>query len=270
MPTFRRRSPCSNARRRTATTGSSLADSKFMRWDTVAPQYAGNARKVRDACRRLGLEFIPCVFDIGYCGRTARARPQPRRRAAGGGRAVRRSERRARSGRRPGADPQRRLRGAQRQHAVGLEFVDMPGKISFIDTDVKYEGKPSLRMQDIGANDPQHGHGRASPAAETAPLQLLSPVRGREDAGLRGRQRGAHRGARRPRGRELELLRAGHPQNPGLASRGHRVQQPGVFGGDALPGRLGRQGRARSGGPTRASSRPGWSTSCAATARRCA
>ena len=46
----------------------------------------------------------------------------------------------------------------------GWGFVDQPGKISFIDTAVKFRGRASLRMEDIGLHDPQNGHG---PACQT-------------------------------------------------------------------------------------------------------
>jgi len=45
---------------------------------------------------------------------------------------------------------------------TGWSFVDQPGKITFIGRGLRHEGRSSLRMQDIGLHDPQHGHGRAA------------------------------------------------------------------------------------------------------------
>ena len=54
---------------------------------------------------------------------------------------------------------------------TGWSFVDQPGKITFIDTAVKFEGRASLRMQDIGLHDPQHGHGRACQTLTVKPFR---------------------------------------------------------------------------------------------------
>ena len=54
---------------------------------------------------------------------------------------------------------------------TGWSFVDQPGKITFIDSMVKFEGRSSLRMQDIGPHDPQYGHGRACQALRVKPFR---------------------------------------------------------------------------------------------------
>ena len=54
---------------------------------------------------------------------------------------------------------------------TGWSFVDQPGKITFIDTAVKFEGRASLRMQDIGLHDPQNGHGRACQSLAVKPFR---------------------------------------------------------------------------------------------------
>ena len=53
---------------------------------------------------------------------------------------------------------------------TGWAFVDQPGKITFIDTAVKFEGRASLRMEDIGLHDPQNGHGRACQTLAVKPF----------------------------------------------------------------------------------------------------
>jgi len=126
-------------------------DSNFMRWDTVGPEYAVNARKVRDACRRLGMKFIPSVFDIGMAGGILAHDPN-----LAAGLPVVDAPFVVRNGVLvPAEDPARILNGSFEEHKDNEPAdwtVDMPGKNSFVDTDVKYEGKPSLRMQDLGAS----------------------------------------------------------------------------------------------------------------------
>ena len=46
-----------------------------------------------------------------------------------------------------------------------------PGEISFIDTQTKFEGRSSLRMQDIGVHDPKNGHGRACQTLAVQPFR---------------------------------------------------------------------------------------------------
>ena len=54
---------------------------------------------------------------------------------------------------------------------AGWGFVDAPGEITFIDTQTKFEGRSSLRMQDIGVHDPQNGHGRACQTLAVHPFR---------------------------------------------------------------------------------------------------
>jgi len=150
-------------------TGLALDDLKFMKWDIVGPEYAVNARKVRDACRRLRLAFVPLVFDVGAAEGLLSHDPN-----LAAGLPVVNAPFVVRNGALvPAEDPARILNGNFEEHK-GNEpndwFVDMPGKISFVDTDVKFEGKPSLRMQDIGTNDPKNRQGRAIQALKLRPF----------------------------------------------------------------------------------------------------
>ena len=54
---------------------------------------------------------------------------------------------------------------------TGWRFVDQPGQITFIDQEVKCEGTCSLRMQDIGRHNPDHGHGRACQTIAVEPFR---------------------------------------------------------------------------------------------------
>ena len=147
-----------------------IADSKFMRWDSQPQRYIDNARKVRDACRDLKMTYNPCVFPIGYSNDLLARDPNL---AEGlpvvdapfvvrGGKLV------------PAPDPIAIANGGFEKHGEkgwdGWQFVDQPGKISFADVEVKCEGAASLRMQDIGKNDPRNGHGRAHQKLKVRPF----------------------------------------------------------------------------------------------------
>jgi len=147
-----------------------MTDSKFMRWDNLPAKYAENARKVREACRESRLDFIACVFPIGYSNNLLSRDPNLAAGlpvidapfVVGNGRLV------------PANDSAKINNGSFEQYEGnmpnGWRFVDQPGKISFIDTVVEYEGAASLRMQDIGTHDPQHGHGRAHQRLKVRPF----------------------------------------------------------------------------------------------------
>lgn len=147
-----------------------MADSKFMRWDSLPARYAENARKVREACRKSKLGFDACVFPIGYSNDLLSRDPNL---AEGlpvfktpfivqGGRLL------------PAGDPIKIANGSFEQYTDnmpdGWRFADQAGKISFIDTRVKYDGNVSLRMQDIDTYDPQHGHGRVHQRLNVRPF----------------------------------------------------------------------------------------------------
>jgi len=136
-----------------------IADSKFMRWDNLPDRYLENARKVREECRRLKLSFIPCVFPIGYSNDLL-----ARDVNLAEGLPVINAPFVVHEGKIIPDDNIKIANPGFEQYSdnmpSGWGFLDQPGKISFIDTDTKYEGKASLRMQDIGTYDPQNGHGR--------------------------------------------------------------------------------------------------------------
>jgi len=146
-----------------------IADSKFTRWDNLPPRYVENARKVREACRNLKLSFIPCVFSIGYSNDLLSrdvnlAEGLPVINApfiVHNGKII------------PEDDVQITNPGFEQYSdntPTSWGFLDQPGKISFIDTETKYDGKASLRMQDIGIHDPQNGHGRVYQQLKVRPF----------------------------------------------------------------------------------------------------
>lgn len=140
--------------------GIAVADSKFMRWDNLPEKYAINARKVREACKKKNISFITCVFPIGYSNDLL-----SRDVNLAEGLPVINAPFIVKNGKLIPDDESIEIKNPsfeeyQDNTPKGWGFLDQPGKISFIDTEIKYEGNASLRMQDIGSNDPQHGHGR--------------------------------------------------------------------------------------------------------------
>jgi len=145
--------------------------SDFVKWDTLGPsENAGNVRKVRDACRRLGMKFIPCLFDVGMAGGGVLSNDPN----LAEGLPVVKAPFVVRNGALVPADDSARISNGSFEERKGDEpadwFVDKPGKMSFVDTDVKFEGKPSLRMQDVGANDPKNLQARAIQALKVRPF----------------------------------------------------------------------------------------------------
>jgi len=137
-----------------------LADSKFMRWDQLPKRYATNVDRFRQAIRSLKLKCIACVCPIGYSNELLSRDPN-----LAEGLPARDVPFVARDGKLVGADDAVRIvnggfEQSKRNVPAGWSFVDQPGKISFIDSEVKCEGRCSLRMEDIGLHDPAHGNGR--------------------------------------------------------------------------------------------------------------
>ena len=134
-------------------------------------RYLQNVRRFRQACRDLKLDCIACVCPIGYSNDLLSRDPN-----LAEGLPVKDAPFVAKDGRLvPADDSARLINGGFEQSSnnmpAGWSFVDQPGKITFIDTDVKYEGRCSLRMQDIGLHDPQHGHGRACQKIAVKPFR---------------------------------------------------------------------------------------------------
>ena len=150
--------------------GVALTDSKFCRWDDLPERYVQNVRRLRQVCRNRKLACIACVCPIGYANDLLSRDPNlaeglpvvEARFVARGRRLV------------PADDSARLLNGGFEQSRgnvpTGWGFVDQPGTITFIDTAVKFKGRASLRMEDIGLHDPQNGHGRACQTIAVKPF----------------------------------------------------------------------------------------------------
>jgi hypothetical protein len=148
-----------------------VTDSKFMRWDDLPDRYLANAKRLRDACRKLKLDFVACVFPMGYSNDLLCRDPN-----LAEGLPVMGAPFVVRDGRIvPDDDTITIANGGfetyNQNKPAGWGFVDRPGQISFIDTQTKTEGKASLRMQDIGAQDPQNGNSRACQKLKVQPFR---------------------------------------------------------------------------------------------------
>lgn len=151
--------------------GVMLADSKFMRWDHLPEHYLHNVRRTREACRRLRLDLIACVCPIGYSNDLLSRDPN-----LAEGLPVVDAPFVARNGRLVPADRSASLaNGSFEEHKgntpIRWGFVDQPGTVSFIDTEVVFDGKCSLRMEDIGVRNAPHGNGRASQSIAVEPFR---------------------------------------------------------------------------------------------------
>ena len=129
-----------------------LADTKFMRWDSLPPKYLQNVQKVRAACRDLKLELFPCVCPMGYSESLLSRDPN-----LAEGMPVKDAPFVVRQGKLVPADDPLALPNADfEQHIAdkpsGWKWTDEPGKITFIDTQVFQHGKASLRMEPAGGN----------------------------------------------------------------------------------------------------------------------
>ena len=148
-----------------------LTDYKFMRWDDMPARYTANIRRFRDATRRLHMEVVAAVMPFGYSNSLLSRDPNL---AEGlpvvdapfvvrGGRLV------------PDAEGPGLANGSfarsRNDKPEGWSFVDDPGRMTFVDAQVHHDASPSLRMQDVLANEPEHQHARACQVLAVAPFR---------------------------------------------------------------------------------------------------
>ncbi len=151
--------------------GIALADSKFMRWDRLPDRYHRNARRVRDACRKLELKLVACVMPMGYSNSLL-----SRDVNLAAGLPVKDAPFVVREGKLVPDDNSVKLANGsfeqyQGHKLQGWGWADMPGKISFVDTKTVAAGKASLRIQDIRKHSPQHGNARVMQKLKVSPFR---------------------------------------------------------------------------------------------------
>jgi hypothetical protein len=152
-------------------TGMVVTDCKFSRWDEKVtvnrPQYEANGKRLRQAARDLKLQFIACVCDQGadlLSNDPNLAEGMPVENApfvVKGGQLV------------PADEDLKLVNPGLEANAYGRVpgwSVDELGKVGFVDTKVKVEGKNSIRFEEIKANCP-YGNGRINQAVKVKPFR---------------------------------------------------------------------------------------------------
>jgi len=156
----------------TGYTGFVLSDYKFNILDQMEPHYFENVEKIKATAKELRLDLYPTVCNIGYSNGLLAHDPNlaeglPVKEAlfvAKGGQAQ------------LTPDPEVHLQNGDftQVHGntmAGWDFQDYPGQASFADSTVTHDGHPSLRWENIGAADPQAGHGRIMQTVPVSPFR---------------------------------------------------------------------------------------------------
>jgi hypothetical protein len=149
-----------------------LADYKFNVLDRVPDRYFKNVARIKQKAAELKLDIIPAVMPIGYSegllthdpnlaeglpvrdqllvveGKTARIEPDPPVNLDGGD-----------------------FENAKEHKFAGWDYQDLIGRASFLDAEVKHSGKSSLRMQDIGGAEREHGNCRVTKKLKVSPFR---------------------------------------------------------------------------------------------------
>lgn len=149
-----------------------LADSGLCRPDRPPSGYRERLTELKGLCDQLGIDLVPGVAQIGYSGAIMSRNPNldeglPVRDTlfvVEGGEA------------RLVADPEPAVQDGGFEEPAGDEFTgwsfqDKPGVGSFADREVKHGGGASLRFTNIGAADPQYGHGRIHQVIPVSPYR---------------------------------------------------------------------------------------------------
>ena len=152
-------------------TGVVVTDCKFSRWEekvTVQrPQYDNNVKRLRKAARDLKLQFIACVCDQGsdlLANDPNLAEGMP----------VENAPFVVMNDRLVPADDDLKLVNPGLEAAgdgrVPGWNIDEPGRVGFVDRQIKVEGKNSIRFEDIQANCP-YGNGRIMQRVKVKPFR---------------------------------------------------------------------------------------------------
>ena len=147
-----------------------LADYKLSVLDRVPQNYFANAEKIKATARDLKMQIVPAVCPIGYSSGLLSHDPN-----LAEGLPVRDAlftvqKQVAELTPDPALDfSMGDFEKAENNRFIGWDFQDGIGQSSFIDRDVKHGGASSLRMENIGAADPENGHGRVMKTVKVSP-----------------------------------------------------------------------------------------------------
>ncbi len=137
-----------------------LADYKFHVLDRVVDRYFKNIKAVRILADELGLEIIPAVAPFGYSNGILAHNPNLAEElpvkdlpmVASKGIAI------IDTRWKPLANGS--FEKYDKDKAIGWDYQDGPGSLSFIDTKVKHTGNASLRLEHLSSVEPKNGVGR--------------------------------------------------------------------------------------------------------------
>ncbi|HEY3413746.1 MAG TPA: carbohydrate binding domain-containing protein [Armatimonadota bacterium] len=147
-----------------------LSDYKLNRLDSVPPQYFDNARTFAKTAAALGFDVYPAVCPIGYSNGLLSHDPN-----LAEGLPVKDATFVV-SGREADVVSTNLLSngGFEAVHGDKLDdwtMQDAPGVVSFSDSSEHHGGARSIRMTNIGAGDPQAGHGRLMRTVPVKPFR---------------------------------------------------------------------------------------------------
>jgi hypothetical protein len=138
-----------NRAKRAGYNGIFVADSKFAKFQLQEKFYAGNVRRLRQACSEQQMQLIVDVCPMGYAAEFLAADPN-----LAEGMPVRNATFVVQDGKLlPRDDVARLLNGSLEQWSRGSPTgwtVDQPGAVSCKDDEVTYDGKPTLRQDHSG------------------------------------------------------------------------------------------------------------------------
>jgi len=149
-------------------TGLALGDNKLHRLREQTPQYLENLKKVRAACTEAGIDLVATCLPLGYANDIMIADPNLAEAMP-----VVDAPFIVKDGKIVPDDPTTLVNGSfveNRDNKPAGWNVDVPGKGLYVDNEVKYEDKPSLRMENIEKNG-EGSHMRACQDLKVKPFQ---------------------------------------------------------------------------------------------------
>lgn len=185
-------------------TGLALLDNKLQRLSEQTPKYLENLKKVRAACTEAGMDLIATCLPLGYANDIMIANPNLAAAVS-----VVNAPFTIKDGKIVPDDPTSLVNGDftdQKDNVPSGWGVDSPGKGLYVDTEAKYNGKPSVRMEDIEKNG-QYSHMRAWQDVKVQPFRsyhLSVAVKTQDYKGRDNRLMGLSHSARHE-GRVLNL-----------------------------------------------------------------
>lgn len=158
--------------KKAAYNGVLLSDSKFMRWDKLDDRYFRNVERFRRGVKDSGFELVAAVAPIGYSNDLLSRDPN----LAEGLPVVDAPFKRMGDRLVPESNVSFQNGGFEQSvgdNPTAWSWVDLPGKVTFIDRTVHSEGNASLRMDSPGTNNPESGNARAVQKLTTKRFQYF-------------------------------------------------------------------------------------------------